>query len=162
MFFFETGTLGDYDPIFTIEPSGPNVWTAGATATNPTIYGPNPTYGGGGSGVNWNNIWNNIFGVGSQAIAAWGNNPTQQVGNYGTVGIGQGYSPAAIGQSYAQIAAANAQQQAMYGSGRPQSQANSLDGIFGSLTNTISNNPLIFAGAAVGLYLLFRQPPGRR
>lgn len=162
MFFFETDTLGD--TIFTIEPTGSPVWTAGATATNPTIYGgTNPTYGGGGSSVNWNNIWNNIFGVGSQAIAAWGNNPTQQVGNYGTVGIGQGYSPAAIGQSYAQIAAAQAQQQQYAGGIRPNTAGGlGLDDAAGSITSFITRNPLLVAGGVLGVYLLMREPPRRR
>jgi hypothetical protein len=161
MFFFnETDTMGfDYSD-WTNGGGLPAGWDNGV-GVGYNVPGYNPTTGG--SSINWNQMWSNIFGVGSQAIAAWGQNPTQQVGNAGITGIGQGYSPAAVSQGYAAIAAAQ-NQQGLQGGVRPNTVggANSLDGIFNSITSTVSANPMIFLGLGVGAYLLFRDPPRRR
>ncbi len=163
--FFESDTLGDGD--FDIYASGSPVWTGGATQVNPIYYGNGgygsvPSYNPAGSGINWNSMWNSIFGVGSQAIAAWGQNPSQQVGN--VPGIGQGYSPAAINQSQAAIQAAIAQQQAALGLNNPRNLAGGgiAEDAFGGITNFISRNPIAVAGLAFGAYLLMREPPRRR
>lgn len=120
-------------------------------------------YPSSGGGLDWQSIINQGFGAASQIFAAWGRNPTQQTG-VGGVPIGGGYSPAQVLGAAGQLnqnANLSAQQQAALLAAN-QSRTNSLDGIFGSLTTTISNNPLIFAAGAVGLYLLFREPPRRR
>lgn len=121
----------------------------------------NPYGDGGWSVDDWMAIINRGFDVGSQAISAWGRNPTQQVGYSGTVGIGQGYSPAATLSAQAQA------QQAFLAQQRPLGQGGGaggvgLDDAATSITSFISRNPLLVAGGVLGLFLLFRQPPGRR
>lgn len=114
-----------------------------------------------GSSIDWNNVINQGFGIGSQAIAAWGRNPTQQIGNSSVIGIGQGYSPAATLSAQAQAQAAFlAQQRALGGGGGAGGVG--LDDAATSITGFISRNPLLVAGGVLGLFLLFRQPPGRR
>ena len=128
-----------------------------------TVYGSE-----GGSHIDWNSILNQAFGLGSQAIGAWGHNPTQQVG-YGIQGYGQGYSPAAVNQSQAQIQQAIARQQAAarYAAGGGAGGAGGIGStVGGGLDGIISwatANPLpVFLGIA-GIFLLFREPPrGRR
>lgn len=122
-------------------------------------------FAGSNTGIDWNGIINRGFGLASQIFARGGNYQTQQIGVDGRP-IGQGYSPAATLAAQAQAQQAFLQQQQMmanlqnaqYRSGGQ----NSLDGIAGSLVNTISNNPLIFGGLALGAYLLFREPPKSR
>lgn len=116
---------------------------------------------GGGNSWDWQSIVNQGFNAASQIFSAWGRNPSQQVLNGQP--IGGGYSPSQVLGAAGQLQnnALTAQQQAALLAGN-QTRSNSLDGIFGSLTTTISNNPLIFAAGAVGLYLLFREPPRRR
>lgn len=142
---------GGSDPFYTDYPNI-GVFDGG------TVYG-GTEYPNTGSGINWQSIINQGFGAASQIFGAWGPRATQQTGAGGAP-IGSGYSPAAVLQSAAQLQAAQqqqAQQRALTGGG-----SNSLDGIFASLTSTISSNPLIFAAAGVGLYLLMREPPRRR
>lgn len=130
----------------------------------PDVFGNGNEYPNSGGGLDWQSIINQGFGAASQIFAAWGRNPTQQTG-VGGVPIGGGYSPAQIlgaagslNQS-SNMNAANAAALAAANANR----SNSLDSIFGNLTYTIQQNPLIFAAGAVGLYLLFREPPrGRR
>lgn len=157
MFTTQPNTMGDIFTDWGELTNNPGSW--GGTPSIGVIQGPT-VYGSEGGGGWWDNFGDDIFGIGSQIISAWGRNPTQQIGT--VPGVGQGYSPSAILQSQAQITAA--QQQAL-AQARAQGQAggaNSLDGIASSITSTISNNPLIFAAGAVMLFLLFKQPPGRR
>lgn len=116
---------------------------------------------GGGNPIDWMQIINQGFGLGSQAISAWGRNPTQQVGNVSTVGIGQGYSPAAIAQSQANAIAA-AQQQALLQQGRAGAGGVGLDDAATSITSFITRNPLLVGAVVLGAVLLFREPPRRR
>lgn len=106
-------------------------------------------------------IGNNI---GSQLIAAFGRQPTQQVG-YGNFSI----VPNTTAQYNAQAAQYNAQaqqnaaqqyyaQQAAYGSTPGGAVGSGLDGI----VNWATQNPLIVLGAVGALILLYKQPPGRR
>ncbi len=112
-------------------------------------------------GIDWNNIINQAFGVGSQAISAFsGRNSGTQIG----------YNPAS--QSVFAIQASNTrgfdetpiyyaqgQQQAGYGpQGVGGTVGSGVDGIF----NWLMSNPLITFGGIAGLYLLFKEPPRRR
>jgi hypothetical protein len=116
----------------------------------------------GGGGINWMDIINRGFDVGSQAIGAWGRNPSQQVGNYATKGIGGGYAPAAVQQysnPYANMTPA--QQQALIaaqGGGVGSTVGSGVDGMF----DWMQRNPLpVFLGIGAA-FLLFMKPPGRR
>lgn len=155
MFFFND-TMG-FGPETTWDSSYYDLWRGGASGGTP-VYNSGSDEGG-----SWWDDWgsqviNQAFGIGSQVIGAWGRNPTQQVGAGGTP-IGQGYSPAAIISGMNQQQQLSNQQISLKEQSR---QTNSLDAIFGSITNTISSNPMIFLGLGVGLFLLFRDPPRRR
>lgn len=126
------------------------------TVNGGTVYGSD-----GGSW--WDNWGDNIFGLISQGIGAWGRNPTTQIGSGQVGGIGGGYSPAAIQQQIA------AQQQALAlqnqqirngqtGTGVGSTVGSGLDGV----VTWATQNPLpVFLGIGA-LFLLFKQPPGRR
>lgn len=129
----------------------------GTLGFGPDIFGSSGTTWTTGD---WMSIINRGFDVGSQAIAAWGRNPSQQVGYSGTVGIGQGYSPAASLQYQAALAQARA-----YQNNNPQGAGNLGSTVGGGIDGVIdwaTRNPIpVFLGIA-GVFLLFRQPPGRR
>lgn len=107
-----------------------------------------------------------IFALGSQAIAAWGKNPTQQIGGL-TV---QTISPAQTGYAPQQTAAPQYQQlpngQVLLPNGQVMTPgqtvgtgaASAIDGVF----SFVQNNLLLVGALAVGGILLFKQPPGRR
>jgi hypothetical protein len=97
--------------------------------------------------------------VGSQLIAAFGRNPTQQVSYPGAQIIpytgGQQTHP--IYQQQPQLTPQ--QMQAYYQANTPGAGVGQgIDGIF----DWISKNPMIVLAAGAGAYLLFRQPPGKR
>jgi hypothetical protein len=126
-----------------------------------TVYGSD---GGGSWWDNWGSqIFNQGISLGSQIIGAWGRNPTQQIGT--VPGVGQGYSPAAVLQAQGQNAAAiAAQQQALLNASRGQSGGvgSTVGGGVDGIINWAAANPIpVFLGIA-GVFLLFRQPPGRR
>lgn len=115
----------------------------------------------GGHGIDWQSIINAGFSIGSQAIGAWGHNPTQQI-NVGGFPVGQGYSPQAILQ--AQAANTAAQNAALYAQQHGGAGAGGvgLDDAATSITSFITRNPLLVAGGVLGLFLLMREPPRRR
>lgn len=127
-----------------------------------------PSSGGyGSSGINWQSIINQGFGLGSQAISAWGHNPTQQVGTSGIIGIGQGYSPAAVLQAQSQQnSQLLSQQQALLAAQRGHTVAIGGQGVaedaLGSLGVFVSQHPLMVFGGIAALLLLYKQPPSRR
>lgn len=144
-----------------------------------TVYTLPPTYGGtvygsDGSdspgGINWNNILNQAFGVGSQAIQAFGRNPTQQIASYGVTGVGGGYSPASALAAAQQRAGGVSQYNALTPAqqsallAQQQGLGSSVGGGVDGIINWAVANPVpVFLGLA-GVFLLFRDPPrgGRR
>lgn len=119
-------------------------------------------YGSDGVGGSWWDNWgDNVFGLISQGISAWGRTPTQQIGSGQIGGVGGGYSPAAIQQQIAAQQAALAAQQNQIrnnGGGVGSTVGSGLDGVVAWATA----NPLpVFLGIGA-LFLLFKQPPGRR
>lgn len=113
---------------------------------------------GGGSGINWTNVINQGFGIGSQAISAFsGQNSGTQIG----------YNPAS--QSVFAITPSNqlspggyAPYPASAGSQGFGPSGGVAEDAFGSLTGFVSRNPLIIAAGALGVYLLMKEPPRRR
>lgn len=149
---FEGGTLG--------LPMPDDVYGTGG--------GGYPTGGssGGWGGDDWRHLIDRGFNAASQIFSAWGRRATQQTGP-GGIPIGGGYTPEAYNRSMAEIRAAEAAALAAArnnanDASRNPAGRNSLDNIFGNLTQTIQDNPMIFAAGAVGLYLLFRDPPRSR
>lgn len=119
-------------------------------------------------GINWNQIINQGFGIGSQAISAFsgahggtqiGYNPSSQSvfaiqQTQPTTNFGATANPYA-GMSPAQIQAAQA---AIRTSGAGAALGGGLDGIF----NWLMANPLIAFGGVAALFLLFKEPPRRK
>lgn len=127
------------------------------------ISNPNPSFANSsGSGIDWNALIPQWNAIGSQAIAAWGRNPTQQIAGSNVFGIGQGYSPAAINASQAQIQSAIASQNAGPYATRPGTTGTGIGSGVDGIINWVGQNPLPVLVGVVGLVLLFRQPPGKR
>jgi len=128
----------------------------------PDIIGGDGTeYPSSGGGLDWQSIINQGFGIGSQIIAGWGRNQTQQLGA-GGVPVGGGYSPSQIlgaaGNIVRNTTPVNNAGGVPNSGGIGNTVGSGLDGIF----NWAATNPVpVFIGIA-GLFLLFRQPPGRR
>jgi len=98
--------------------------------------------------------------VGSQLIAAFGKRPTQQVSYPGAqiIPYTPGYQQHQIYQQQ-QPQLTPEQMQAYYRANTPGAGVGQgIDGVF----NWISANPMIVLAGGVGLYLLFRQPPGKK
>lgn len=114
--------------------------------------------------LNWNNIINQGFAIGSQLIGAFGKNPTQQVAyntSQGIFAIGNTQGQPQYAQVQNPYAGLTTQQIAALQSGQSgigSSVGSGIDGIF----NWLMSNPLITFGGIAGLYLLMREPPRRR
>src|SRR5687767_527722 len=150
---FEGGLAGD------METMGGFGFDWGGIATN-----VNSALGSGNNSINWNNIINQAFGIGSQAISAFsGRNTGTQIG----------YNPAS--QSIFAIQpnprTSFDDGPVYYAQGQPGVPAgygpqggvggtvgSGVDGIF----NWLMSNPLINCGDIAALYLLFKEPPRRR
>lgn len=109
--------------------------------------------------LDWNNIINQGFAIGSQIIGAFGRNPTTQIGyNPATGGIfaigGQQQVPP-YQNPYAGLTADQVRQ--LQG-GVGSTVGGGIDGI----VNWLLANPVITFGGIAALYLLFREPPRRR
>ena len=113
------------------------------------------------SRIDWNAIINQAFGVGSQAISAFS-------GAHG--GIQVAYNPAQGGVFAIQPNAVQPTYNDPY-AGMSQAQINSLqrtsgggvaEDAFGSITNFVSEHPLVLAAGALGVYLLMKDPPRSR
>jgi hypothetical protein len=102
-------------------------------------------------------IFNGVASLVSQALAAFGKNPTQQVAA-GVTPIGQGYSPAAA--TSAQAALAAAQRQPINATGA--AATGSIDATLQGALTWAQNNIFVLAVVGVGLYLFTREPPRRR
>lgn len=117
----------------------------------------------GGSRIDWNNIINQGFGIGSQIITATGKNPSTQFGfNPATGGIFAigGQQLGQQGANYASNPYANMtpQQLAAYQQSIGGGVGSGIDGAL----SWVQKNPLLVGGVVLGAFLLFRQPPGRR
>lgn len=110
--------------------------------------------------IDWNNIINRGFDIGSQALQSFGGRTvgTQTYGSSGQVfainsqpqsGGYNGFDGAAYAQ---QIAALQAQRSGGLG----------FDDAAGSVVGFVSRNPLLVGAVVLGAYLLFREPPKRR
>lgn len=150
--FFPASTMGS--GIFDVQDQYNNIgWTEpGYSGTE---------YPNSGGGLDWQSIINQGFGAASQIFAAWGRNPTQQTG-VGGMPIGGGYSPSQIlgaaGSMVRNTTPVNNVGSVPNSGGIGNTVGSGLDGIF----NWAATNPVpVFIGIA-GLFLLFRQPPGRR
>lgn len=114
----------------------------------------------GQNSLNWNNIINQGFAIGSQLIGAFGRNPTQQIGYNQSQGI------FAIGQP-TQV---SYQQNNPYANMSPTQiqayqQASIGGGVGSGIDSTIAwatKNPLLVFGGIAAVFLLFREPPRRR
>lgn len=96
----------------------------------------------------------------SQGFAAFGQHPSNQV--YGS-GVNPLSNPG-TDQSNAAAAASIANSMALQGnrSATVVPGGGFAEGLFGGLTGSIQQYPLVWAAGAVGVYLLFRDPPRRR
>lgn len=117
--------------------------------------------------IDWNAVINQGFAVGSQAINAFsGAHGGAQVGyNSGSGGIfaiqatpRNNFDDTTRYQTANPYAGLNAQQIASL-----QSRGGlGLDDAAGSITGFVQRNPLLVGAAALGAFLLFKEPPRRR
>jgi len=109
----------------------------------------------GGGGIDWNQIINRSFDLGSQFMQSYGGRTvgTQTYGSGGQVFAIQ--AKPSYDDSY-QYTLPNAGVQTTGGVGG--TVGSGVDGIF----NWLMANPLITFGGIAALYLLFREPPRRR
>ena len=122
--------------------------------------------------IDWNAIINQGFAIGSQVIGAVGKRPTTQIGyNANTDSIfAIGGAGGTIASGYPVNYATNPYASNPYAAnpyGNPSlgvgtsvgsSLGSGLDGAF----NWAAQNPLLVAGGALALFLLFKEPPRRR
>lgn len=103
----------------------------------------------------FNDYWNSSLSVISQAIGAWGRNPTLQLSAGGIMPT-QGLIPQQQQQPIYQ------QQQQTIDPNNPVQVGATLGGGLDGIIGWFMANPLVLIGGGIGLYLLFKQPPGRR
>lgn len=103
-------------------------------------------------GINWNNVLDLGFGLGSQIVQANAHNPTQQIGGAGVVGIGGNYAPANVLQAGAAYNRGGVQYAAAPGASNLQGGIG-VDNTLNSLTGIITRNPLLIGGIIVGILL---------
>ena len=111
--------------------------------------------------IDWNSIINQGFGIGSQLIGAFGKRPTTQIAYGADRGIFAIQGPAgsdAGGYPVNPYAGMSPQQMAAYQASLGGGVGSGIDGVI----NWIGRNPMIVLGGAIGAYLLFKDPPGRR
>jgi hypothetical protein len=106
--------------------------------------------------VNWQSIINQGYGITSQILAAYGHHPSQQIGA-GGLPIGGGYAPTQILNSAAGLSAANRP-----GTVGPGGVGSSLGGGVDGIIQWATANPVPVFLLIGGVFLLMRQPPGRR
>jgi hypothetical protein len=112
-----------------------------------------------GATIDWSAIISRGFDLGSQAIAAWGRNPTTQSAYDPRNNSVFQLSPNQSGSYSSPYSNLTPQQLAALQSGGVGSTVGSgVDGIF----NWLMSNPVITFGGLAALYLLFREPPRRR
>ncbi len=174
-----SGELGGMFDILTVKP--PELTTGFFTSQTPrttstTSYQTSsvgtPTFQGSGSGgtLKADNMFNSSVGLISQALSAWGRNPTQQITGSSTVQAliapaPAGYNGSAgLPQSSPELIAYRAElarRQEEEGAGKTAYKAGT--GILDSLAKSfnVSTTTLLLGGAAAAL-LLFKKPPTRR
>jgi len=114
------------------------------------------------SGIDWNSVINQGFAIGSQAIGAFGKRPTTQVaagpgGIFAINPANPAYSE--VPQGYYQLAA---QQQTAALLAQQNSNRVGADDAISSIVSYVERNPLFVGAIALGLFLLFKEPPRRR
>ncbi|HEX8637859.1 MAG TPA: hypothetical protein VF692_07355 [Pyrinomonadaceae bacterium] len=129
------------------------------------------------SGINSRLNWDQIFGLGSQAIQAFGTRPSTQIGGLTVRAIQPPQEqPASTGQpqsggqpqraAYERLADGSLLRTAdnviVNEDGSPRTAGAGVGQGIDGLSNWISKNPFLVGGALLGAWLLFKQPPGRR
>ena len=132
-----------------------------------TTLGDWPVYNPNTRPPNWLTVFNQSVGLASQAISAWGHNPSTQVGQQYSGGV---FTIQAIRPAYDDTTAyyrnvqsnpyagLNAQQLAVLTAQRGGVAEDAL----GSLGNFVSAHPLMVFGGIAAVYLLMSEPPRRR
>lgn len=105
---------------------------------------------------NWLSVFNTSAALASQAIGAWGRNPTTQIGSGGVFQIGGGATAGNFPNPYSGLTPQ--QLSAMQSGGVGGTIGGGVDGI----VNWLMANPVITFGGIAALFLLFREPPRRR
>lgn len=115
---------------------------------------------------NWLTVFNQSVGLASQAISAWGRNPSAQIQQQYSGGVFtiQGLRPV-YDDRLVPYANSGTQVPMNYG-GQPQNVGSAVGmgvgtGIDAAL-GWATSNPMFVIGAGLALYLLFKEPPRRR
>jgi hypothetical protein len=155
MFFNEQGTLGDiFDFGFGGGDYGFGLNTGISIPANSSTSISNTS-----NNPAWLDVFNTASGLASQIINAIGKRPTTQIGVGGVTAL-----PNATGQAGYYGTGLQTTQQYPYGASQNvgtqvgSTLGSGLDGVF----NWVVANPLVTGAFALGLFLLFREPPRRR
>lgn len=143
-------TAGDSPP----NTNSGNTGIHGGSVKNPSVIVPVGNVQNTNSNSNFQQYWNSGLSVVSQAIGAWGKNPTLQLSAGGIMPT-QGLIPQQQQPIYQQ-------QQQTIDPNAPVQVGATLGGGLDGIIGWFMANPLVLIGGGVGLYLLFKQPPGRR
>lgn len=114
--------------------------------------------------IDWQSVINQGFAVGSQAIAAFGKKPSTQV----AAGPGGVFSINPANPTYSQVPpgyydiAAQQQTAALLAAQQQNRNGLGADDAIGSVLQFVQRNPLFVGAIALGLFLLFKEPPKRR
>jgi len=125
-----------------------------------------PVYNPNGRPPNWLTVFNQSVGLASQAISAWGGNPSTQIGQQYSGGVFtiQGLRPV-YDDRMVPYANSGTQIPMNYG-GQPQNVGSAVGRGVGSGIDAAlawaTSNPMFVIGTGLALYLLFKEPPRRR
>ena len=114
---------------------------------------------------NWLTVFNQSVGLASQAISAWGRNPSTQVGQQYSGGV---FTIQAIRPAYDDTTMYQRGIQTNPYAGFTPDQLAALqrggaaEDALGSIGNFVSAHPLMVFGGIAALFLLFKEPPRRR
>ena len=114
---------------------------------------------------NWLTVFNQSVGLASQAMSAWGRNPSTQIGQQYSGGVFtiQGLRPVYDDRM---IPYANSGTQVPMNYGQPQNVGSAVGRGVGSGIDAAlawaTSNPMFVIGTGLALYLLFKEPPRRR
>lgn len=113
--------------------------------------------------IDWQSVINQGFAIGSQIVGAIGKRPTTQIAS-GQSGIFAVNPPAGayseMPPGYYQLA--SQQQTAALLAAQQNRSGLGADDALGSVLSFVQRNPLFVGAIALGLFLLFKEPPRRR